>query len=219
MKTLFLLLALAVPQILSAQSAPPAYRIQVGDRLVYQVEAGSRGAYEFVVTVRELGPRVRFDYAMNPPATKTGSVTMTPEAMQKATALYNYFSGGETTLSEETSVFVSTELYNRLSTEAEAAIGFSGAAEEAQILTRLDGRESRDGGSTYIYLTREVNGKDEDFDGPIFENTDGSMALRVQATDYFPIITYMKAGFRVYLLRVERAGAAGGQKSPTRGRR
>jgi hypothetical protein len=199
--SLLLSAAAAVPAI--AQSKAPAFKIKEGSKLIYHVEAGSRGEYDFIVTVKKLGPSVTFDWKMTEPANKSGTVTMSEGAMKDATALFNYFSGGTSNLTEATSVFVSKGLYKEVMANDEVMIKADGADAEPEKFYKVDGMTSSRNGSIYLSMTKELNGKSYNLDGPILENEDGSRGIRFQATEYFPVITYMELGFKIYLTGLE----------------
>ena len=65
----------------------PAYKMQVGDQLVYHVEAGEK-EYDFIVTPTKLSKTgVRFNYEMTAPANKKGTINMTQKALETSKLL------------------------------------------------------------------------------------------------------------------------------------
>ena len=196
-----LLFSASAASFAQAKKVTP-FRIREGSKLTYHVEAGGN-EYDFIVTVKKLGAEVVFGYEMTSPADKTGSITIGAEAMKSATAWYNYFSGGAKKLSDETSVFVSKGLYKDILSKPTVSIRTGGADSEPEAFTKLSGMESASNGSTYLKMIKEIKGKPYSLDGPILENADGSHAIRIQQTDYFPVITYMQLNFKIYLTGIE----------------
>ena len=186
-----------------ASASAPAFKIKEGSKLLYHVEAGDRGEYDFIVTVKKLGPSVTFDWQMTEPVNKSGTVTMSESAMKDATALFNYFSGGASALTNETSVFVSKGLRKAVMENDEVLIKADGADAEPEKFYKVNGMNSERSGSLYLSMTKTLNGKNYNLDGPILENEDGSRGIRFQDTEYFPVITYMQLGFKIYLTGLE----------------
>ncbi|WP_417431728.1 hypothetical protein [Halpernia sp.] len=180
-----------------------AYKIQVGDQLVYQVEAGNV-EYDFIVTPTKLSSSgITFEYKMTEPANKTGTISMNEEALNNATAMYNRFSGGNVNLTDQTSVFASKKMMN----EAEkgcADFFINGINSPAEHFETLQTDTSPTTNSTYIRWIKNINGNDYFLDGPIMENADGSKAIRFTDGDGFPFITFMELDFKIYIKEIIR---------------
>ena len=180
-----------------------AYKIQVGDQLIYQVEAGSN-EYDFIVTPTKLSASgITFEYKMTEPANKTGMISMNSEALEKSMAMYNQFSGGTVNLTDQTSVFVSKAMMT-FAAEGSSDIFLNGVNGESENFVSLEGMDSPTNGSTYIKWIKNINGVDYLLDGPILENADGSKAIRYTDGGGFPFITFMELDFKVYLKEIIR---------------
>ena len=180
-----------------------AYKMQVGDQLVYQVEAGNN-EYDFTVTPTKLSSTgITFDYVMSAPANKTGTISMTSEALKNSMAMYNKFGGGNVNLTDQVSVFASKAMMT-FAAEGSSDIYLNGPKGESENFVTLEGMDSPTNGSTYIKWIKNINGVDYLLDGPILENADGSKGIRYTDGGGFPFITYMELDFKVYLKEIIR---------------
>jgi hypothetical protein len=84
------------------------FDIKQGDKLVYAVNAGGR-QYEFIVTVNKHDSKngIDFNYEMTNATNTSGRVMISPAAMAGATKYVNYFRGGELSLTDASSVWLS----------------------------------------------------------------------------------------------------------------
>ncbi|MBM4373089.1 MAG: hypothetical protein FJ098_15650 [Deltaproteobacteria bacterium] len=113
-RSIFVLAVLALVPITAEAGSPPAASpedvapswYKAGTVLTWGVDAMGR-QYDFVVTVKKLGPEIEFDWRMTEPANKEGSVKMTEAALRDADRQHNMFSGGPLTLEDKTTVWVS----------------------------------------------------------------------------------------------------------------
>ena len=180
-----------------------AYKMQVGDQLVYQVEAGNN-EYDFTVTPTKLSSTgITFDYVMSAPANKTGTISMTSEALKNSMTMYNKFGGGNVNLTDQVSVFASKAMM-AFAAEGSSDIYLNGPKGESENFVTLEGMDSPTNGSTYIKWIKNINGVDYLLDGPILENADGSKGIRYTDGGGFPFITYMELDFKVYLKEIIR---------------
>ena len=181
----------------------PAYKMQVGDQLVYQVEAGNN-EYDFIVTPTKLSSTgITFDYVMSAPANKTGTISMNSEALKNSMTMYNKFGGGNVNLTDQVSVFASKAMMT-FAAEGSSDIYLNGPKGESENFVTLEGMDSPTNGSTYIKWIKNINGVDYLLDGPILENADGSKGIRYTDGGGFPFITYMELDFKVYLKEIIR---------------
>jgi len=181
----------------------PAYKMQVGDQLVYQVEAGNN-EYDFIVTPTKLSSTgITFDYVMSAPANKTGTISMTSEALKNSMMMYNKFGGGNVNLTDQVSVFASKAMMT-FAAEGSSDIYLNGPKGESENFVTLEGMDSPTNGSTYIKWIKNINGVYYLLDGPILENADGSKGIRYTDGGGFPFITYMELDFKVYLKEIIR---------------
>lgn len=98
--------------------ADSAVNIKPATKLIYDVNANGN-KYQFIVTVKNLGNGVTFDWTMTTPDNLSGTVEMTPGALDSAHALYNFFTGGMTKLTSQTSVWLSKSVWNDIHDEDE----------------------------------------------------------------------------------------------------
>ncbi len=108
--------------------------IKPGTVLTYDVNTNEK-KYQFVVTLKKLGDEIAFDWKMTEPVNKTGTVLMSANAVAKADALLNNFSGGESKLEKETSVFISRKIFNDVSSTSSSSIKLNGANDTATVMS------------------------------------------------------------------------------------
>lgn len=180
-----------------------AYKIQVGDQLVYQVEAGNV-EYDFIVTPTKLSSTgITFEYKMTEPGNKTGTISMNAEALKNASAMYNRFSGGNVNLIDQTSVFASEKMMDDAE-KGSADFFINGIDSPAEHFETLQTNTSPTTNSTYIRWVKNINGTEYFLDGPIMENADGSKAIRFTDGGGFPFITFMELDFKIYIKEIIR---------------
>lgn len=113
MKSLFALTCLLALSLFSTAQNP------WGDPLdysyIYQVETETE-SYEFTAELTQSDENGKaFNWSMTTKDGISGSVTMSPEAVESATKTYNYFRDGEEAmLEDQTSVWVSNLVYKKI---------------------------------------------------------------------------------------------------------
>lgn len=202
MKKAFLLLGILSINLFVTAQEVTSFSLTKGTKLIYNVEQGTN-KYQFIMKITELGKGVSFDWEMTAPVNKTGSVTMTPDAMKSATALFNYFNGGTTTLAKETSAFVSRNAYTKIEKNKKVTLSANGINGTPETFEVLGTNESEKNGSIYLEYTRPVNEKDFTFENYILENADGKNVIRVWKNAEFPLIIFMETNFKIYLTGIE----------------
>lgn len=202
MKHIFLLaIAILFVSVSMAQVKPAPFKIHEGSRLTYHVEAGG-DEYDFIITVKKLERSVVFDYTMTNAAGSKGTVTMDETAMRLATGWVNYFSGGPLELHNETSVFVSQSLIEKIRKGSPLSVATEGSGSEEEEFTMLDGNAGRDG-SLYLVMTANRGKNEIDVNGPIYESSDGKRGVRFCQSGDYMFITYMQLDFKIYLTGIE----------------
>ena len=84
-----------------------SYDIQKGDKLVYQVKAGTN-EYDFIITINgESENGIDFNYEMTNSSNTKGHVLLSYKAKNEATHYVNYFRGGELNLMDACTVWLS----------------------------------------------------------------------------------------------------------------
>ena len=83
-----------------------------GSDLFYEVKMGDK-KYDFDLNINEFSDDViSFDWEMG--GQKTGTIAMNNTSLSNATSLFNYFSGGYKLLENQTSVWLSKQLFKDL---------------------------------------------------------------------------------------------------------
>ncbi len=114
-KIFFFLLLVASTAIISmAQNkADQPIKIGVGTTLTYTVDFNFN-QYDFVCTFIDDEDDMIVDYKMTDANSTSGRVYMSKYALDKSTAMYNYFGGGEKRLDFQTTILVSKVIYDAL---------------------------------------------------------------------------------------------------------
>lgn len=105
-----------------------------GTVLTYDINKEEK-KYQFIVTLKKLGDEIAYDWKMTDPVNKTGTVAMNVNAVAKAEAFFNNYTGGEAKLDKETSVFISKKMFNNVSSAAQASIKLNGAGDTATAMS------------------------------------------------------------------------------------
>ncbi len=79
--------------------------LKVGTVMTWGVDFSGQ-QYDFIVTVKALGPDLKFDYEMTAPANKKGDVTIKAQALVDADRMNNMFGGGPMVLEDKTTVWI-----------------------------------------------------------------------------------------------------------------
>jgi hypothetical protein len=101
--------------LLEADGGKSLYMGQTGDKLVYEVNAGGK-VYDFIITLLPQTDKFRyvFDWEMTAPANRKGHVNITKDAANDSKKYNNYFSGGDLTLTDACTVWLSGENFGDL---------------------------------------------------------------------------------------------------------
>lgn len=166
--------------------------IKPGTILTYEVDMGGK-QYELLVTIKKLGEVISFDWKTTDPANKTGTVNMNAEAVKNAEALFHYFNGGESNLSQETSLFLSRKIFSQEGAEAAAAIKVNGASDTATTMS-----------NTISEFNFNVNGNLVAVPGWELEGgSDIKYTIDVMESNKFPLIYRLNLGWTMMLSKVE----------------
>ncbi len=166
--------------------------IKPGTVLTYDVSSAGKN-YKFIVTIKTLGSEIAFDWKMTEPINKSGSVVMSANAVSKADALFNYFSGGVSNLDKETSVWISKKLFDDISAKAEAPIKVNGVADTATVMS-----------NTISEFNFNLNGNLVAVPGwELQGGSDIKYTIDVIESTKFPIITRMDLGWTIQLSEIK----------------
>jgi hypothetical protein len=88
--------------------------LKKGTKLVYDVNYNGT-QYEFIVTIKDQQETYTFDWSMGVPVNKSGTVSITQDALENADGLFNYFSSGSIHLADQSCFMLSRKMYNAFS--------------------------------------------------------------------------------------------------------
>jgi len=94
--------------------------------------------YEFIVDVKTLGEEIEFDWWMTRPASNEGSVKITKEALENAISQKNYFQGGYSELTRETTVWISKKVYYAIKNKESIEVYPEDSREEINYVSDYD---------------------------------------------------------------------------------
>lgn len=84
-----------------------------GTKLTYQVVFNAL-EYDFIVDSIKVSSDISFAWQMTEPMTMNGNILIKKNALDTATSLYNYFTGGNQTFEDKTSVWVSKKVFKAI---------------------------------------------------------------------------------------------------------
>jgi hypothetical protein len=182
MKTILMAFMLTCCYAVNAQE--PAYipTLDIGSKLTYKVDF--RGMkYDFIIDLKQLEPKIIYDWRMTIADDKKGTVTMQPEAIATATKQYNYFDKDDINLSDATCVWVSKAVFASL-TAGKSTTMNSGRGDKKFLKKNIPaGSEPMAGGKKIdcIYA----------------ESEDGSEKYWIMKNAEFPLILKMDLGWQI----------------------
>jgi hypothetical protein len=124
MKRIFLAISLLVVAINMLNAQNPV--IKKGSKLTYHVTTGDK-EYDYVVTVKNFGTSISFDWMMTEPVNTSGKINITAAALETAVSYKNYFGDGSNeTLTKQSTVWLSRKNFNELKSMAKTKIDMTG---------------------------------------------------------------------------------------------
>lgn len=172
---------------------------QEGMILVYEVDFYGNN-YDFLVLIQKSSKdKVVFEYLMTNPNQTSGSVTMLADALESATAQFNFFRGGPVTLEEMTSVWVSRKVFDELTGKAgRSTISPDGGQTQVELIANKVGYDY----SLYNHISeRQFN----DIAYYYAESADGGAKYWIGTSRAVPIILKMDLGWTISLREMARA--------------
>ncbi len=156
--------------------------MDIGSKLTYKVDF--RGMkYDFIIDLKQLEPRIIYDWRMTFNDAKKGTVTMQPEAIATATKQYNYFDKADINLTDATCVWVSKAVFASL-LDGKPTVMNSGKEDKTFLKKSLpEGTDPTIGGkkADCIYT----------------ESEDGSEKYWIMNNPEFPLILKMDLGWQI----------------------
>ncbi|MBL0180836.1 MAG: hypothetical protein IPP96_00580 [Chitinophagaceae bacterium] len=176
--------------------------VKPGAKLIYAVEANEQ-KYNFIVTVKALVPALVFDWEMTDPVNTSGTITHTATAMISANTMYNFFSGGQKTLDDNTlSVWLSKNTFTGLTKGTKSVLMKMNTNEPPQKM----GNTKEDPEELHILVNGEKETVEEftakqlnEAGGPAGDDVYFTFANSAK----MPIILRMKNGFYIALKEIK----------------
>ncbi len=175
-----------------AATADIIAKIDANSKLTYNVNVmGSK--YDFIADVIQTGPEIVFGWKMTLEnrTDKEGTLTISEEAAQTATEMYNYFENGEINLTDKTSVWMSRAAFSSLRTGNATELNTGSGA-------KLFYRKKA-GADNQI----KINGYDRPLNVIYAESEDGSEKLWILNNPNMPVILKMDLGWTIEIVSIE----------------
>ncbi len=102
--------------LLSMDGGKSLYMGQTGDKLIYEVNTGGQ-VYDFIITIQQPKTgdyRYSFDWEMTAPVNKSGHINISKTAAIDGKKYMNYFKGGDLTLSDACTVWMTGENFGEM---------------------------------------------------------------------------------------------------------
>lgn len=181
-KFLIICLLTSINIVSRAQEAAYIPSLDIGSKLTYKVNF--RGMkYDFIIDLKQLEPRIIYDWRMTIADDKKGTVTMQPEAIAAATKQYNYFDKAEINLTDATCVWVSKGVFASLKV-GKPTIMNSGKADKIFLKKDLPEASQPTAGGKAI-------------DCLYAESEDGTEKYWIMNNAEFPLILKMDLGWQI----------------------
>lgn len=166
----------------------------VGQKLVYGVDFYGNN-YDFIITITSLEDGINFDYKMTNATNTTGTVSISAEAMDNATAQNNMFSGGEMMLLNKTTVWVSQKVFMDLQEDGVANVLPDGVNQvklkQKKVAHDYEAMNSKNGqminNLSYVYA----------------ESDDQKYKYWIHLDDNYPLILKMDLGWSIWLKEIK----------------
>jgi hypothetical protein len=172
------------------------YMGQTGDKLVYEVNAGGQ-VYDFIITIKQPAAdyRYSFDWEMTAPVNKSGHVNISKTAAYDSKKYMNYFNGGELTLTDACTVWMTGENFGEMP-DKKTTMKMDNL--EAETFYRKDEAETA---HKILYKGKEIS-------LDIFKVDNGKTGsdyrqLWIQAISAFPLIVKMDLGWTIRLKEIK----------------
>ncbi|MFC1731556.1 hypothetical protein ACFL6I_14665 [candidate division KSB1 bacterium] len=168
-----------------------------GNVLVYQVEFyGSEYLY-FMNIIENTNDQIKFRYLFSSDG-RQGLVTMDKKAIKYASNLYNYFSGGDVDLTNQTSAWFSRNAFEELKEYGETIIDPGSGTGPVKITHLVDSE------NTEYYIPAIDHKYGELFALPMIEvvNADKEYKFMIYDDPKNPIGLYMDLGWKIYLIAI-----------------
>ncbi len=171
------------------------YMGKSGDQLVYEVNAGGN-VYDFIVTLQPRTDKYRyaFNWEMTAPVNRKGHVNITQEAAYDSKKYNNYFNGGDLTLTDACTVWLSGQNFADMPDKQTTMQLDNGAAET---FYRKDEAETE---YTVLYKGNEV--KLDIFKIDNDKTGSDHHQMWVQGISSYPLIVKMDLGWTIRLKEI-----------------
>ena len=106
--------------------------IKPGTQITYDVTT-KEAQYKLTITLKKLGNEMAFDWKTT--ENKSGSVSVSANAMANANALFSTFTGGNSNLDKETSFWLSKKMVNDVNATTQTSIKLKGSSDTATVMS------------------------------------------------------------------------------------
>ena len=162
-----------------------------GAQLTYNVTANGK-EYKLILTLKKLGDEVSFTYKTTDPDNKSGSVTMSHNAVTNAKTLSNIFTGGDSKLDKETCLWLSSAVCSDITGSAQTTLKLNGASDTTTVMGNTMG--------TFPFI---VNDNGVSLSGWELEGGNPKCTIDILESPKLPLIYKLDNGWSMMLLEIK----------------
>lgn len=167
--------------------------IKPGTQLIYDVTETNGKRYPVVVTLTSVGPEVSYEWKATGAEPKTGTVSISADAVAKAEALYIGFTGGDVKTDVETGLIISQKVFKEVEATSTTNVKVKGKDSPPTLLNNVIGEYNFNLNGTLVAIPGwELEGGEET-----------NYTIQVLESAKFPLIFQLNAGWRIQLVEVK----------------
>jgi hypothetical protein len=186
--------SLHMPILIKGDDGDSMYELQKGDKLVYRINTGS-AEYDFIVTINESDDKgLDFNYEMTNANNTSGHVLISNKAKSDATRYTNFFRGGELSLTDASTVWLSYKNFGDMP-ERKTTMQIDNGSPETFYRPEKD----------EVYPIVKIKGEDKKIDAFIISNAadgKGGKTMWINGISSNPLIVKMDLGWTVELKEI-----------------
>ncbi|HRG88068.1 MAG TPA: hypothetical protein PLW44_03550 [Chitinophagales bacterium] len=167
--------------------------IKPGTQLIYDVTETNGKRYPVVVTLTSVGPEVAYEWKATGAEPKTGTVSMSADAVAKAEALHIGFTSGDVKTDAETGLIISQKVFKDVATTSTANVKVKGKDDTPTLLNNVIGEYNFNLNGALVAIPGwELEG-----------GVENAYSIQVLESAKFPLIFQLNAGWRIQLVEVK----------------
>lgn len=167
--------------------------IKPGTQLIYDVTETNGKRYQVIVTLTSVGPEVAYEWKATGAEPKTGTVSISADAVAKAEALHIGFTSGDVKTDAETGLIISQKVFKDVATTSTANVKVKGKDDTPTLLNNVIGEYNFNLNGALVAIPGwELEG-----------GVENAYSIQVLESAKFPLIFQLNAGGSVQLVEVK----------------